>query len=105
MDAATFTEAPASVTVKFVLDGFDTMLTLRAETGQDVLRKLQGAMNALAEMGATPTNGHSANGKTASNGDEPQMCPIHGVVMQRHEKGSQTWYSHKTPDGSWCRGK
>jgi len=44
------------------------------------------------------------------NGDaETRECPIHHVLMDRHDKGKSYWYSHKIvgADGaeSWCRGK
>lgn len=43
---------------------------------------------------------------TLANGaEDPGYCKVHRVAMKRHEKDSQVWYSHKAPDGSWCRGK
>ena len=36
---------------------------------------------------------------------DPGYCKIHGCAMKRHEKNGEAWYSHKAPDGSWCRGK
>ena len=43
---------------------------------------------------------------TLANGaEDPGYCKIHGCAMKRHEKDSQVWYSHKAPDGTWCRGK
>lgn len=36
---------------------------------------------------------------------DPAWCPIHAVAMKRHEKDGNAWYSHKAPDGTWCRGK
>lgn len=41
----------------------------------------------------------------ANGAVDPGYCAIHRVAMKRHEKDSQVWYSHKAPDGSWCRGK
>lgn len=43
--------------------------------------------------------------KLANGAEDPGWCPIHGCAMKRHEKDSQVWYSHKAPDGTWCRGK
>ena len=31
-------------------------------------------------------------------------CRIHDCAMQAREKDGHTWYSHKAPDDSWCRG-
>ncbi len=33
-----------------------------------------------------------------------EWCELHEEPMSRHEKGKDVWYSHKMPDGSWCRG-
>ena len=41
----------------------------------------------------------------AGGAEDPGYCKVHRVAMKRHEKDSQVWYSHKAPDGSWCRGK
>ena len=98
------TEAPASLTVRAHVRGYDCMVTIRDTSGRDLLAKLGPVLDALDAMGATPNggNGH-ANG--ASNGDDAHMCPVHNVAMRRHEKDGQAWYSHKTDDGTWCRGK
>jgi len=93
-----FTEAPASVNLKFNYKGFSgVMLTLRASTGQEVLTKLDGALLALEKMGAIP------NGKLVStaNGDAP-VCQYHGKMKRsQHFAG---WYcTHKVGDGSYCK--
>jgi hypothetical protein len=106
----TWTEAPASVNVKFSFEGYDTMLTLRGESGGDVLPKLREAIGWLRGHGAQPTAGTNGNG--AGHGptvDEgPHVCPIHNVPMKRREKHGDVWYSHKAigPNGAefWCRG-
>jgi hypothetical protein len=107
-----FTEAPASWTVKYFAEGgWDAMLTLRGETGSDVLIKSQAALKWLGENGAQPTKPTNGNGKPAAapkmdNGQpDPAWCPIHSVVMSRHEKNSQVWHSHKIGENEYCRGK
>jgi len=38
--------------------------------------------------------------------DPPEgWCPIHSVQMRQFEKEGRTWYSHKTDEGAWCKGK
>jgi len=32
------------------------------------------------------------------------VCSKHGVPMERRQKDGQTWFSHRLPDGTWCRG-
>ena len=118
--ARTWTEAPASVNIKCNIEGFDVMLTLRGESGSEVIPVLLTALRFLMDNGARPSgNGRRGNGKPVANqqpasqqsapvmGDgqpDPAYCPIHGVVMKRREKDGQVWHSHKVGD-SWCRGK
>lgn len=112
-------EAPASWTVKYILDGFDCMLTLRGDSGGDLLPRAAQAIKWLSENGAKPTgNGHTqpqavqptqaatpAPAPTLPGGQpDPAWCALHGVAMSRHEKGGQAWYSHKVGD-SYCKGK
>ncbi len=107
----TWTEAPASVTVRVQLDGYDTMLTLRGESGADVLPKLQAALEWMAAHGAEPTTTTTnGNGHNGGAGAPPEICPVHSVAMQRREKNGDVWYSHKavnpeTGSEYWCRGK
>ena len=100
-------EAPASVTIRFRIRDYDTMLTLRDVSGRDVLAKLGPVLDALDGMGATPNgNGHS-NGNGASNGDtEAKPCPVHpGEMLRKHSNGNGAWWSHKLADGTWCKGR
>jgi hypothetical protein len=32
------------------------------------------------------------------------VCSLHGETMVRRQKDGDTWYSHRLPDGTWCRG-
>lgn len=37
---------------------------------------------------------------------EPERtCPLHGVPMKQYTQHGEIWFSHKTPDGAWCKGK
>ena len=98
-----FTEAPASLNLKVRIAGYDTMLTLRSETGGDLLTKLPAVLKRLGDMGAVPTNGHNDN----RNGSETKPCPVHpGAQLRKHTKDGRSWWSHKVEaTGEWCRGK
>jgi hypothetical protein len=114
-----FPEAPASWNTKYVdPNGFECQITLRGETGSDLLEKAANAINYLLKNGCTPfvyyRNGFrlveskSTEGKkdeAQSDGtDNPAWCPIHECEMKRWDKNGRVWYSHKA-DGEWCSGK
>jgi hypothetical protein len=114
-----FPEARASFTVKYIdASGFESMLTLRATNGMELLEKASVAINYLVEQGATPwtyyrNNSRSLDNKideniheeVKSNGNEnPAWCLIHECQMKKWEKNERIWYSHKV-DGKWCNGK
>jgi hypothetical protein len=123
-----FTEAPASWNTRYVTpDGFVCMITLRGESGKDLLERAAAALNWLKDNNFLPcdnvpfrprnnrnhpaSNGQSSNSDTHTNngnGNESQQvnfCPIHQVEMRHFEKNGRAWYSHKADDGSWCNGK
>ena len=121
------TEAPASWNTKYTsTEGFICQITLRADSGKELLEKAQAAMTHLLQAGCLPcdnipfrprsnggqkaqTNNTPANGngstpaESNSNGNS-HVCPVHGVEMKRWEKDSKVWFSHKV-DGGWCTGK
>ena len=116
-DSTQFAEAPASWNTRYLNpEGFECQLTLRSDSGLDVLNKAQGAINHLLKTGCTPcTNGKSGNhhdapnpapssGNGNGNDQDRSWCPIHQCSMHKWEKGEQVWYSHKV-DGVWCSGK
>lgn len=110
-----FTESPASWNTRYVTeDGFTCQLTLRSESGKELLERANGALAYLREQGCTPVFGYSngngyqrkgnqAHNNNASSNDDG-WCTTHDVEMRRREKDGQVWYSHKAPDGSWCKG-
>ena len=32
-------------------------------------------------------------------------CAVHQVQMQENEKAGRRWWSHRTPEGQWCKGR
>jgi hypothetical protein len=116
-----FPEAPASWNTRYVdPNGFECQITLRGETGSELLEKAAIAISYLLQNGCAPyvfyRNGNSttlskSNGELKeddqSNGkdkDSPSWCPIHQCEMRRWDKNSRVWYSHKV-DNKWCNGK
>ena len=104
-----FNEAPASWNVKYITEkGFPCMLTLRGDSGKDLLEKAGTALTYLKEHNFLPDTGYrkngSGNGGNNGNG-ETEICPIHNCEMKLRQKDGSTFYSHKAADGAWCYGK
>lgn len=99
-----FTEAPASINIKFVWHGFDTMLTIRDARVNVALKKYEAAIGHLEKMGAKPTparnyggnraNANASGQQAGGNGedkpkycthknDEPGFCPVHGKELKK----------------------
>lgn len=95
------TEAPASFNVKAISpQGFDIMLTLRANDTGELLGRIEKALAWLIKHKFTPTSARSsgggANGPSANSGngkqkyctekrDDPGFCPVHGKEMKRSQ--------------------
>ena len=107
-------EAPASASVRFQLEGFEWLFTVRnfsdKEPGRELLTKVKGVNEAIVKMGGAPIYGKNANqersaiGSKAPEEDDPSWCPVHNLKMTKYEKEGRSWYSHQV-DGEWCRGK
>ena len=116
-----FTEAPASWNTRYVdPNGFECQITLRAETGSELLEKVSGAITYLLNNDCVPysynrggyrgpannkskaTKGGNNSGKNQS--DDPAWCQTHQCEMKRWEKDGRIWFSHKVDD-DWCKGK
>ena len=115
-----FTEAPASITIGFSPRGVDIRFTMRAPKMSALLAGLDKLLETLEAQGWPPAKALIIAGleaqpssqpalaaqPTLSNGQpDPALCPIHQCSMARREKDGQVWFSHKVPDGTWCKGK
>jgi hypothetical protein len=95
-------EAPASCCLKFLLGGVECMYTMRDTDDEKLFARVRRLLpKVLQKVSSNGQKGSSGE----SNGADPSRCAIHNASMKRHTKGDQVWYSHKAPDGSWCRGK
>lgn len=115
-------EAPASWNTKYISpEGFECQLTLRAESGSELLEKVNSAIAYLLGNDCVPYvysrggyQGKSGNGKpkqaasenTTGNGksNNPSWCPIHECGMKKWEKDGRVWYNHKV-NSDWRNGK
>jgi hypothetical protein len=125
---AFYTESPVSWNTRYVSpDGFECQLTLRGETGQEVLEKATAAITHLLKVGCHPavsnksfsrsskpsTGGEKSNNSSSTDKEQGTAnpdsqsntwCTIHHCEMKRWEKDGRVWYSHKI-NGAWCIGK
>jgi ribonucleotide reductase alpha subunit len=114
-----FPEAPARWNTRYIdPNGFECQITLRGDSGSELLEKVTNAITYLLKNGCTPyayyRNGSrqveskvekSKKEEVKNDGkDNPAWCPIHQCEMKRWDKNGRVWYSHKV-DGEWCSGK
>ncbi len=99
-------EALASWNTSYVSpEGFVCRITLRAENGQDLLQKATAAIAFLLEHGNLPEQRNERRPSQEHDGKpERRYCFMHLCEMKRFEKDGRTWFSHRLPDGTWCRG-
>ena len=118
-----FSEAPASWNTRYLdPSGFECQITLRGETGQELLEKAHSAIAFLLENGCTPfiyrpssaakaaeTPKNGNNGESSGNGNgnghkdgDPAWCPIHQCEMKRWDKDGRVWHNHKVDGQWWC---
>jgi hypothetical protein len=99
---ALFVEARASWNTRYVTpEGFICQITLRSDSGKDLLERADVAMSFLLNHGYVPCD----NNNNHHRGNGSKWCPIHQCEMKRREKDGKYWYSHKLDEGGWCRGK
>ena len=90
--APTFTEAPASVTLKISYRGYtDILFTLRDNSGVGLLDKLGPVIDRFEKMGITPNAGQRGPSQPgpAQSAAGGAICPEHGTPMKQGKKG---WY-------------
>jgi hypothetical protein len=101
-------ESPASWNTRYVTpEGFTCQITIRGENGKDLLDKAGVALSYLLEHGYKPEENRHQPRKATTKGtaSSGKWCALHDCELKRFEKDGKVWFSHKTDDGSWCRGK
>lgn len=98
-------EAPAIVFTNFKRpDGFEVSLTLRGESGIELLAKMDKAIDLLKEKGCTPVTRYSPSPSKMAQ-IETKDCPVHNVPM-KNPKGKGFYHSRGVyPDMEYCSGK
>jgi hypothetical protein len=87
-------EAPASVNCHITVAGRQVQLTLRDTSEERLLQRLQAVLERFPVQAASRPQDKLEG-----------WCAIHNVPMKENHKDGRTWYSHKTADGAWCKGK
>jgi hypothetical protein len=88
-------EAPVSVNCHVTIAGRQVQVTLRDTDETRLLTRLTALLAQYPiETPATP-----------SAPAPEDWCQVHQVQMRRNEKDGRSWWSHKSDDGSWCKGK
>lgn len=91
-------EAPASVNCHITLEGRQVQVTLR-DTDET---RLLGRLAALLKHYPLPETVQAPPQHTTP---QPGWCARHGVPMVQNQKAGRFWYSHRLPNGTWCKGK
>lgn len=94
-------EALFSASLKGTVRGIDTQLTARGMTLEEFRANFD-AVHALFDVPpARPASAPASPAPPTPAG----WCLIHNLQMSRQSNERGSWFSHKTADGSWCRGK
>jgi hypothetical protein len=105
-------EAAFSMTLKGTMGGVDAMITVRGMTADEFRRNLA-AVKGLLDVPQSPAQASSTGqlsphqyNALAMHRPVTGVCKVHQVTMQWNEgkDGRKGWYSHRTPEGHWCKG-
>jgi hypothetical protein len=93
-------EAPASVNVRLTIGGREVQLTLRDHDEARLLVRLEEILQRYPLVQPQPPAPPQGQGE-----GQPGWCAIHNVAMQENEKDGRRWFSHRSPEGQWCKGR
>jgi predicted nucleic acid-binding Zn finger protein len=100
-------EAAASVNCHIMLEGRQVQITLRDTDEGRLLERLATILRQHPDLPQhTAKNPRSASGEGLDKG-QPDWCQRHNAQMRFNEgkNGGKGWFSHKTPEGQWCKGR
>lgn len=105
-------EAPASVNVKFWIDDYGCMLTMRGTKAKEVVKQLEWVVNYAKEKGwastwnkdETPPKGYQGGSKPAPPADpNAPSCPTHNRPMRKFDgKYGPFWKCTAKIGDGWC---
>jgi hypothetical protein len=93
--AAPLPEAPASANCYITLEGRQVQVTLRDTDEIRLLARLEALLKQYPAVQPVPQSTERQQG----------WCVVHKTHMRQTTKHGRSWFSHKLPDGRWCKGK
>jgi hypothetical protein len=64
------------------------------------------SVKAQVEEAAAWLKAHAPAKHPTAQGEGKGWCQKHEVAMKlNHGQDGRTWYSHRAPDGRWCKGR
>lgn len=97
-------EAPASVNCHVTIAGRQVQVTLRDSDETRLLARLE-ALLARYPVQQPPAQPPTAPAAPAAAPTPEGWCIVHGAQMTKQTNQRGSWWSHKTADGAWCKGK
>ena len=95
-------EAPASVNVRVTMAGREVQWTLRDTDEARLLVRLE----ELLQRYPLPQPAPAPTSQGPSQGQGKGWCAKHQTQMKlNHGEDGRSWYSHRTAEGRWCKGR
>jgi hypothetical protein len=103
-------EAPASVNARVIIQGREVQWTLRDLDEARLAVRLEAllARYPVPQAPAQPLSPQLSPQQfnaMAMHRPVAGVCPIHNVSMHLNTKEGRQWWSHRTADGQWCKGR
>jgi hypothetical protein len=99
-------EAPASVNVRILIAGRECQLTLRDHDETRLLVRLEELLQRFpVPQTSAPASPQGPTPASPEPAPERRFCPKDGAEMQLNQKEGRSWWSHRLPEGGWCKGK
>lgn len=108
-------EAAFSLTLKGTLDGQEALLTARGMTAAEFKENLE-AIRGLLDAPPDRGPGQAKPVSPSPPASQPRMretgrvqeigwCSTHSLEMTLNTKNGRQWWSHRLPEGGFCKGK
>lgn len=103
-------EATFSLTLKGHIDGHEALLTARGQTAAEFranLAAIKGLLDPKPQAPAPAQLSPQQMNALAMHRPVEGVCAIHQVQMHWNDgkDGRKGWWSHRTAEGQWCKGK